>query len=92
MSYNLNQESFVKKVISFLQSILGASGGSFEIVRTRPQNKWKTAYIPSIKVFMRLDLSEGLDISYASGSVDELNIAFTNLVLNNDSVFIGLGA
>ena len=82
----------LKKIISFLQSILGASGWSFEIVRTRPQKKWKTAYIPSIKVFMRLDLSESLDISYASGSVDELNIAFMNSVLNNDSVFVDVGA
>lgn len=79
-------------IYKFSQRLVSLTGWTFIVTRIRLRRDWVTAYIPSIDVLMRLDLSESLDISYASGSVDKLNIAFMKLTLNNHSVFIDVGA
>lgn len=82
----------LKLIYKLLQRLISLTGWTFIVTRSRLRRNWVTSYISSADVLMRLDLSESLDVSYASGSVDELNIAFMKQTLNNHSVFIDVGA
>jgi FkbM family methyltransferase len=85
-------KSLFKFIYRISQRLVSLTGWTFILTRARLRRDWVTTYIPSIDALMHLDMSESLDLCYASGSVDEVNIAFMKQTLNNNSVFVDVGA
>ena len=88
----MNTKKFALSLYRRLQILVGITGWTFAIQRSRPSKKWIVKYVKAIQVWMRLDLSESLDGSYAQESVDSRCIDFIKNNLKDDDVFVDIGA
>jgi len=88
----MNTKKFALSIYRSLQIFVGITGWTFAIQRSRPSKKWIVKYVEANQVWMRLDLSESLDGSYAQNSVDIRSINFIKNKLQYGGVFVDIGA
>ena len=75
-----------------LQRIVSLSGWTFQIFRSKPKKKWVEIFVPSVHAWMRLDMRESLDASYAQNQVDDSCISFIKSCGENEFTFVDVGA